>query len=55
MRSAKEALVGRREVLLGGCWAVVRVADRIRRRGKKGCMIFQSGILGVLVIDMVVG
>ena len=33
MRSWKEALVGSCEVLLGVSWAIVRVADRVRRRG----------------------
>ncbi len=47
MRSWKEALVGSWEVLLGASWAVVRVADRVRRRGRRyRCMFIRSDISG---------
>lgn len=54
MREAKEAEVGRREVLLGGLWAVVRVARRVRRSGRYECMVIQSLGLGIVVLDTVV-
>lgn len=55
MRLLKEALVGSREVMLGGHWAVVRVARRERRRGRCRCMVIRSEDAGNLVVDMIVG
>ena len=55
MSSLKEALVGSREVLLGVPWAAVRVADKVRRRGRYGCMFIQSEASEILVVDMIVG
>ena len=53
MSSSKEASVGSRKVPLGGSWAVVRVADKVRRRRRYGCIFIQSS--GILVVYMIVG
>lgn len=55
MRTLKEALVGSREELLGGSWAVVRVAERVRRRGRCRCIVIKSEALGNLVVDTLAG
>lgn len=55
MRTLKEALVGSREELLGGSWAVVRVAERVRRRGRCRCIVIKSEALGNLEVDTLAG
>ncbi len=47
--------MGSWKVLLGASWAVVRVADRVRRRGRYRCMFIQSECSGVSAVDIVVG
>lgn len=55
MREAKEAEVGRREVLLvRGDWAVVRVPDRARKRGRYRCILIQFEASEILVVDTMV-